>query len=86
MVSAPSLVAEFLRDVAEIEQTEAAALLTIEQAAAESGYSAAHLRRLLATGQIPRSGGSHRPRIRRGDLPLKASRGDTFAHGGAGQE
>lgn len=48
--------------------------LTVAEAAAESGYSAAHLRRLLAENRIESAGSKGRPRIRRADLPRKPSR------------
>ncbi|MFL5580924.1 MAG: hypothetical protein ACJ8AO_11160, partial [Gemmatimonadaceae bacterium] len=47
--------------------------LTLAEAAAESGYSAEHLRKLVATGQLANAGRHHAPRIRRGDLPRKAT-------------
>jgi len=47
-------------------------LLTLEQGAAESGYSADHLGRLLRQGALPNAGAKHTPRIRRSDLPRKA--------------
>lgn len=46
-------------------------LLSIPQAAAESGYSRQHLRALLAGGTVPNAGAKGRPRIRRADLPRK---------------
>ena len=45
--------------------------LTITQAAAASGYSADHLRSLVATGEIQNAGRKGSPRIRRKDLPRK---------------
>lgn len=48
--------------------------LTVAEAAAESGYSEAHLRRLLAECRIENSGAEGRPRIRRADLPRKPNR------------
>lgn len=48
--------------------------LTISQAAAESGYSEEHLRRLARTGELSverNCGHKSRIRIRRGDLPTK---------------
>lgn len=48
--------------------------LTVAQAAAESGYSEPHLRRLLAESRIENAGSEGRPRIRRGDLPRKHAR------------
>lgn len=48
--------------------------LALEDAARESGYSAAHLRRLLAAGTVQNVGSADGPRIRRGDLPRKPGR------------
>lgn len=48
-----------------------AELLTLEQAATESGYSTDHLGRLVRQGKVPNAGRQHSPRIRRGDLPRK---------------
>ena len=48
--------------------------LTISEAAAESGYSEEHLRRLAREGELPahRNGGpKSRIKVRRGDLPTK---------------
>jgi len=47
------------------------ALLTLEQAAQESGYSADHLRHLVAEGTVPNAGRRGAPRVRRGDLPTR---------------
>ena len=55
---------EALRD----DQDEA---LTLAEAALESSYSAEHLRKMVAAETIPNAGGKGRPRIRRGDVPLK---------------
>ena len=51
--------------------------LTISEAAAESGYSKEHLRRLTRNGQLPadRNGGpKSQLYVRRGDLPTKRHR------------
>ena len=48
--------------------------LTIQQAVEESGYSADHLRALVASGAIPQAGRRGSPRIRRSDLPTKGAR------------
>jgi hypothetical protein len=53
----------------EIEQS--LECLTLTEAARESGYSSAHLARLLDEGRIANAGKKHTPRIRRGDLPKK---------------
>ena len=46
-------------------------LLTLAQAQTESGYSRAHLARLVRRGTIPNSGRLHAPRVCRRDLPRK---------------
>lgn len=48
--------------------------LSIQEAASVSGYSADHLSRLLRNGDIPNAGSRNRPRVRRGDLPIKRRR------------
>ena len=45
--------------------------LTLAEAALESSYSTEHLRKMVASRTIPNAGGKGRPRIRRGDVPLK---------------
>lgn len=47
--------------------------LNLADAARESGYSAEHLGRLVRRGEIPNAGRPNAPRIRRADLPRKAS-------------
>lgn len=47
--------------------------LNLTEAARESGYSADHLARLVKGGKIPNAGSKHRPRIRRANLPRKAT-------------
>lgn len=48
-----------------------AELLTLTEAATESGYSEDHIRHLVSEGRIPNAGRKGAPRVRRGDLPLK---------------
>ena len=48
------------------------AVLTLREAARESGLSADHLGRLVRQGRIPNAGRPHAPRIRRADLPRRA--------------
>lgn len=45
--------------------------LSLDEAAAESGYSRDHLGRLVREGEIPNVGKDGRPRVRREDLPRK---------------
>lgn len=47
--------------------------LTLKEAATESGYSEAHLSRLIAEARIENTGKKGAPRLRRGDLPRKPS-------------
>jgi hypothetical protein len=54
-------------------RAEADEELTLAEAAAESGYSSERLRRKVADGEIPNAGRKGAPRIRRGDLPRKAT-------------
>lgn len=83
LVSAPSLIGEFLADVVMLEAAHENELLSLERASCESGYSKAHLRRMAAQGKIPLHGSRYRPRIRRADLPRKAGAGEICCHGGA---
>jgi hypothetical protein len=58
----------------ELEETDAAecdVTLTLTEAARESGFSIAHLGRLVRQGSIPNAGRKRVPRIRRGDLPRR---------------
>ncbi len=74
LVEGAKLVDEVLADVEEFLLGEDSDLLTLTEAARESGYSADHLGRLVKAGAIPNSGRTNAPRIRRKDLPRKASR------------
>lgn len=47
--------------------------LTLSEAAAASGYAKRTLREKVAKGEIPNAGRKHAPRVRRGDLPKRAS-------------
>ncbi len=48
------------------------ALLTLTEAAVETGYSADHLGWLVRNGRIPNHGRPNAPRVRRIDLPRKS--------------
>ena len=67
------LIADILADVEAILTAEEAETLSLTHAARESGYSAGHLGRLVRDGTIPNAGRPHAPRIRRADLPRKAT-------------
>jgi ribosomal protein L19E len=49
-------------------------LLTVSEAAEESGYSKQHIRSLIASGDVPNAGCKGRPRVRRADLPPRKAR------------
>lgn len=48
--------------------------LSLAEAARESGYSIAHLRRLVASGQIPNLGRRGRPLLARSSIPVNPHR------------
>ena len=54
--------------------TEADATLSLDEAAAASGYSVAHLRRLVARGVLDDVGSDGVTALRQQDLPLKPGR------------
>jgi hypothetical protein len=56
-----------------VRATEAE-LLTLEEAAEESGYSYSGIHKLVTGGKLPNYGGPHRPRVRRGDVLRFAKR------------
>ena len=57
------------------ERERALEVLTLAEAASESGYSTDHLRRLVRDGLLPNAGRRHAPRIRRRDVPKKPTHG-----------
>ncbi|NUQ20513.1 MAG: hypothetical protein HOQ09_06090 [Gemmatimonadaceae bacterium] len=48
--------------------------LTLAQAARRSGYTAGHLARLIRAGRLLSIGRRGAPRVRAGDLPIRAAR------------
>lgn len=71
-VDGARLCAEILADLERLASADDEDLLSLEEAAARSGYSADHLGRLVRQGRIPNAGRPHAPRIRAKDLPRKA--------------
>jgi hypothetical protein len=62
---------------AELEEAVARStgqLLTLREASAESGYSVAHLRVLLASGALTQAGRRGAPRLLSSELPRKGAR------------
>lgn len=72
LVDGAELCDALLGDLDALLSASASELLSLRQAAAESGYSPDHLGRLIREGKIPNAGRHHAPRIRRADLPRRA--------------
>lgn len=72
-VSGGALCEQFIADLDAVEVESPDRSLTLAEAAAESGYSAAHLRRLARQGIILASGRGRAWRIVRRSLPVKPS-------------
>jgi hypothetical protein len=61
----------FADELETYEESHASELLTLDEAARESGYSKDHLALLRSQGRIPNAGKKGAPRIARRDLPRK---------------
>ncbi|MCZ6888601.1 MAG: hypothetical protein O7H39_08905, partial [Gammaproteobacteria bacterium] len=71
LVDGAKLCAEVLADFRAVTNAQGDWTLSLTEAAARSGYSAAHLGRLLRRGTIPNAGRPGAPRIRVADLPTR---------------
>ena len=74
LVQGAGLLDEVLRDFEAVTKDYRDEPLNLTQAAAESGYSADYLGRLVKNGTIPNAGRPNAPRIQRASLPRKAGR------------
>jgi hypothetical protein len=72
-VDGAQLLDRVLADFDALVASEADEILTLDQAAGECGYTRDHLGRLVREGGLPNAGRPHAPRLRRADLPRKAS-------------
>jgi hypothetical protein len=70
-VNGAAVADEILADLHAVMGANALEPLTLREAAMLSGYTVDHLQRLVAGGRLENSGRKGRPRIRRGDLPVK---------------
>ena len=70
-VDGARVIAEFLSDLESVEHDSGERLLSLQQAAELSGYSAEHLARLVRAGTIPNGGRHNKPLIRLADVPRK---------------
>jgi hypothetical protein len=73
LVDGAALLAEILADFQAVTGDDGDEALNLQQASRECGYSADHLGRLLRDEKLPNAGRPNAPRIRRRDLPHKAS-------------
>lgn len=73
LVDGAKLCDQVLADAAALFRAEEQDTLTLTEAALESGYSAGHLGRLVRNKTIPNAGRPNAPKIRRADLPWKAT-------------
>lgn len=70
MAPIAAIAAEVLADLATLRPPDDE-LLSLSEAARESGYSVDRLQKLVAQGTIPNAGRKGKPAIRRRDLPRK---------------
>ena len=73
LTESAALVESLANDLEETLRGFESDLLNLRESAAHSGYSPGHLSRLVRNGKIPNRGRPGAPRIRRSDLPRKAS-------------
>ncbi len=71
VVDGATIAAEVIEDLRSIVRARALDILSLSEAARESGYSADHLARLVREGRIPNAGRRGKPMIRRTDLPIR---------------
>ena len=65
------LASEILADLTAIVTVERDTLLSVKAAAAETGYSADSLGRMIRVGKLENHGSKRRPLVRRDDLPRR---------------
>ena len=73
IVEGAELCEEMLGDFEAVLAADVETVLNLQEAAADSGYSADYLGLLVRKGKIPNAGRLNAPLIRRRDLPRKAS-------------
>lgn len=74
LVDGAVLCDELLAELDRLTDSAASEALSLTRAAAESGYSADHLGRLVREGKLANVGRPNAPRVRRADLPRKPAR------------
>jgi hypothetical protein len=82
MVPLDTIASEVLDGLRQLQATADERRLSLEEAAAESGYSPDHLRRLARTGKLPHSRRGRAYVFRAADLPKRAPHVDAPDIGG----
>jgi hypothetical protein len=68
-----------LHEVEQAESSHACEAMSLADASRESGYSVAHLSRMVRTGVVPNAGRKGKPLVRVGDLPKRPGAGLTVS-------
>lgn len=70
-VDGAKLLDTLLLDLAKVDRSLRSEVLTLPEAARESGYTVDHIGRLVREGRLTNAGRHHAPRVIRGELPTK---------------
>jgi hypothetical protein len=73
-----------IQELEELKMQWQLELLTLRDAARESGFSYSTLQHMLAEGRLENAGSKNKPRVRRRDLPRKGARRRFEVHRGIG--
>jgi hypothetical protein len=68
-----------LHEIEQAEEARESRPLNLADASRESGYSVAHLSRMVRTGTVPNAGRKGKPLVRVGDLPRRPGAGLTLS-------
>lgn len=71
MVSAERIIGDVLADLGELADAHALDAVSLKEASAIGGYSMDRLQHIVAAGEIDNIGRKGKPKIRRGDVPIK---------------
>ena len=63
---------QLLRDLEEVSTASGGAIMTLSEAAKESGYTVEHLGRLIRSGKLQNAGRKGAPRVFMSDLPRRS--------------
>jgi hypothetical protein len=83
-VDGAALIDRMLSDLEEATTDHHDVVLNLTDAAAECGYHAESLGRMVRNGEIPNYGRKGAPRVKRGDLPKRLHRRPRFVAVGGG--